>query len=90
MKINIITYDKYFGHQLRVEDSLNISEVEGELREKNVNVETFNIKDFLKRPIVSTEYYWITSHQNPDIKKYLNDIVISKFMKNPDRLLPSL
>ncbi|KJF91571.1 hypothetical protein UB42_01810 [Photobacterium leiognathi] len=90
MKINIVTYQNYFGHHLKVEESLNLNVIKKELEAKNFNINIFDINELIKYGVNDNEFYWITSHQNTAVKKYLNDIVFSLFVNREEQLITSL
>lgn len=85
-----ITIDDYFGHGLKVEDSLDVSEVSKCLAEKGIDSKVKDIRDISEIKLRENDYVWLSSHQNPDVKKYINDIAIGLFIENQNKLIPSL
>ncbi|ENU1228102.1 hypothetical protein [Providencia rettgeri] len=83
----IVTFNKYFGQHLYAGSSLNIEEIKNILIEWKVKTELIELNDLINTGINKDDHYWITSHQNKDIKKYLNDVVLSLFINNKDNLI---
>lgn len=90
MKVNIVTLRGYFGHKLNVEESLDINILVQSLSKYGIDVRVCEIEELLNVKINENEFYLVTSHQNPDVKKYLNDVVFSKFIYHPHNVIPRL
>lgn len=88
-RLFIVSYNGYFGHGLNVDNSLNIDILYQNLCE-NFDVKLIDVQDLLNMEIKNDDFFWITSHQNPDVKKYLNDISIGLFLDSQEQIIPSL
>ncbi|MEQ5321967.1 hypothetical protein ABN267_12565 [Providencia rettgeri] len=86
----IVTFNNYFGQHLNVESSLNVEEIKKMLIEMSIETEIIEVSDLIKSGVNDNDYYWITSHQNHSIKKYLNDVVLSLFSNKNNNLITSL
>ncbi|MEX0424808.1 hypothetical protein KDV38_13865 [Providencia rettgeri] len=86
----IVTFNNYFGQHLKTECSLDILKIKNTLNNKEIETEIIELHDLINNGIEPNSYYWITSHQNQHIKKYLNDIVLSLFINKNENLVTSL
>ncbi|WP_272666337.1 hypothetical protein [Providencia sp. PROV174] len=85
----IVTFNEYFGQHLSVESSLNVTEIKKILYKMGVESRVIDIEDLVRDGVNIKCNYFITSHQNQSIKKYLNDIVFSLFSnKNKNLITP--
>lgn len=89
-QLYIVTYNGYFGQGLEVEKSLDIKTIKDIIIKSNIKTKLIDIDVLLEYGVDSNSFYWITSHQNPHVKSYLNDIVTSLFLNYRENLIPSL
>lgn len=87
MNINIITVNGYFGQRLPTEISLNTVELEHGLKSYGYKVSFIDIQDLQFNEIETGSVYLFGSHQNKDIKKYIEDCVLTIFDSVDDALL---
>ena len=87
MDLKIITVDGYFGQSLPTDISLDISELIKQLQLKKYTVSTVDIQDLQLKEIDNQSYYIVGSHQNPDIKKYIDDTLSVLFIDDSEKKL---
>jgi glutathione synthase/RimK-type ligase-like ATP-grasp enzyme len=94
--IIIITVDGFFGQAIPTEKSLDTESLKTELRSSGYEVSLMNLEDLANLDEENTEgnaIYLIGSHQNPEIKNYINDVVSIKsgsklnFLPRPELIL---
>ncbi|ELQ6233214.1 hypothetical protein R2312_001808, partial [Cronobacter turicensis] len=89
-KINLITINNYFGQSLPTHISLQTESLKGKLQAHGYLVDFVDIQEIQKSSIKEKEYYIIGSHQNPTIKKYIDDVLAVCFQgEHEKQLIPS-
>ena len=90
MKLKIITVNNYFGQGLPTEFSLDLYKLQSYLNSYSHDVDFIDIQ-YLQYTAVEKDTLYITgSHQNRDIKKYIDDCVSVIFSSdNSELLIPS-
>lgn len=87
MDIKIITVCGYFGQSLPTDVSLDTGKLIQCLQLKKHTVSTIDIQDLQSKGIDSHSYYIVGSHQNPDIKKYIDDTINILFYGDNEKYL---
>ena len=90
MDIKIITVCGYFGQSLPTDSSIDTEKLAKYLELKKHTISTVDIQDLQSEEIDTQAYYIVGSHQNPDIKKYIDDTLnIVFYGKNEKLLIPN-
>jgi len=74
-KICIVHVNGYFGQSLPTETGLNMKEISSELKKMGLIVSSVELQCLVNGEIEPDSIYVFGSHQNPDIKKYIDDFV---------------
>ncbi|MEN5423720.1 hypothetical protein ABE607_12605 [Comamonas aquatica] len=75
-RIALVTVDGFFGQSIPTERSLDVDELSRELTTRGYEVKIVDIEKVCDMVAERTvDYYLFGSHQNPEIKLYINDIV---------------
>jgi hypothetical protein len=90
-KIIILVHEDFFTQHLYEYQNVNLEFIINLLTNKGFNVEVLEYSALAKQSytIDNDAIYWTGSHQNIDVKKYINDILIARFI-NRDNLVPRL
>ncbi|WP_146145669.1 hypothetical protein [Photobacterium damselae] len=73
-KIIIVHFNHYFGQLLPTEKSIDISLLKYELLKLKFDVDYKSYEQLANNKLDEDAYYLIGSHQNKDVKKYIDDI----------------
>lgn len=88
-KLNLITVNGYFGQSLPTHMSLNIELLKNKFEAGGYTVSVTDIQDIQNIEIEKDTFYIIGSHQNPAIKKYIDDVLATCFQgENENRIIP--
>lgn len=90
MKIKIITVNGYFGQRLPTSKSIDVSLLVSLMHGYGFESEIVDIQDVQNALVNEEARYIVGSHQNTNIKKYINDVLTIKFEGYKDCLVPSL
>ncbi len=74
-KLKIVLFKGYFGQSLPTPKSINTEDIKNHLEQENFDVSFCEVEDLQNEDIDPNTYYLFGSHQNPDVKKYYDDVV---------------
>jgi len=86
-KINLITVDGYFGQSLPTHVSLNVEYLKCKFENRGFSVNIIDIQDIQNYPINNDVFYIVGSHQNPEVKKYIDDVLAILFQGEKEKNL---
>lgn len=87
-RLYILHHDRYFGQGLPTFKSMSIESMAKGFRNCQFDVELLSFEELSKHKVVDDATYICGSHQNKQVKEYLDDILDIKF-HNRDNLFPS-
>jgi hypothetical protein len=90
-KIIILVHEGFFTQHLYEYQNVNLEFIINQLTKEGFNVEILEYSVLAKQSYIidNDAIYWTGSHQNIDVKQYINDILIARFI-NRDNLVPRL
>lgn len=87
-KIYIVTVDGFFGQSIPTEKSLDTSLLQREFSTFGHDTALIDIEDVANGDLDKDAIYLFGSHQNADIKHYIDDIVAIRFLHQPYKCIP--
>ncbi|QHM74990.1 hypothetical protein C7M52_00934 [Mixta theicola] len=90
MKFKLVLINGYFGQRLPTSRSMDVDEIIKFFHYFGHVCEKMDVHELANGLVDENYIYLISSHQNPGIKKYLNDIVVLKFLDKQSNVLPSI
>lgn len=87
-KIYIVTVDRFFGQSIPTEKSLDTSLLQQEFKKFGHETELIDIEDVANGVLDENAIYLFGSHQNADIKRYIDDVVSIRFLHQPYKCIP--
>lgn len=87
-KFFIVTVDGFFGQSIPTEKSLDTAVMSQELRAAGHEATIVDIEEVANGALEPEAIYIFGSHQNSDIKKFIDDIVSLRFLHQPHRCFP--
>lgn len=90
-KIILLVYKGFFTQHLREFQNINLNFICEELSQKGFAVELLEYAALgeFNYEVDESATYWVGSHQNPEVKQYINDVLFARFF-NKSNIVPPL
>ncbi|WP_170246328.1 hypothetical protein [Colwellia hornerae] len=90
-KIIILVHEGFFTSHLFEYQNINLDFIINELVNEDFNVEVVEYSALAKQnyTVENDTIYWTGSHQNVDVKQYINDVLLARFIGR-ENLVPKL
>ncbi|WP_455814386.1 hypothetical protein [Pseudomonas graminis] len=91
MEFKLVLIEGFFGQRLPTSKSMDVTAIIGHFKNAGHTCETIDIQDLQFEEIDKNDaVYLFGSHQNPEIKKYINDVASVQFSLHQNKSIPGL
>lgn len=87
-RVVLVTIDGFFGQSIPTERSLDIRWLASQLEEYGHEIGVTELEELTNGAMCRNDVYVFGSHQNPEVKRYLDDVVSTVFALDRGRCIP--